>query len=85
MNPCGKLSLSQQKDFVKLVDSNAKPKAYLKLLGLSLDEVRLELRYLATYRKNVELADKIAEIRKSSISKTKQDKQIEKLRKENEV
>lgn len=85
MRECGKLSLSQQKIFVELVDRGAPPKAFAKQLGLSLEDIRKELVHLASYRKSIELADKISEIRKSSMTKKVQQKKIEELRGDNKV
>jgi hypothetical protein len=75
------LSLSKQKEFLALVDSNAQPKAYANQLGMTLDEVRQHFSLIGQYRENCALADKIAELRKSSAPKKVQDKQIEELRK----
>lgn len=77
--------MSQQKTFVDLVNKGAQPKAYMRQLGMSLEDVRKEMTYLDGYRKNIELAEKIADIRKSNLTKPLQEKEIKKVRKKNET
>lgn len=74
------LSLSQQRIFLQLVDKNAQPKAFAVEVGLNLDEVRYHFQYISQYRENISLADKIAEIRRSNLTKKQQEKAIKGLR-----
>lgn len=66
------LSLSDIRKFVELVDSNAGAKHFSKLLGLSLDQVKMHLTNLDYYRRYIVTADTIEKIRNDSSLSTKQ-------------
>lgn len=68
--------------FIKLIDAGAMAKAFKKLLGLSLTEVKFHRSLVGFYRTYIRISDEIVAVRKSDLDDDEKKTKIDILRKE---